>query len=102
MSVGWLFIASLVAFLAIYRTMLALHQHRLPRLGTAHADSLDSVTRMENLDRWGIFLTIAAIIYSVGFAIVLAEQVVKAVIDRIAPMFEFFRSGFQLCTLALA
>ena len=92
LSAGWLFIASLVAALAIYRTILALHEHQFLKFGPARAASVDSnmSARLGSVNRYGIFLTIAMVIYSVGFAIVLAEQTLQAVVDSFARLFVFF------------
>ena len=87
LSTGWLFIASLVAFLAIYRVSLAVHEHYRLKVGTHAMDSRMSA-RIESLDRFGIFLTVAAILYTIVFVFVLAELVLNSAIDSIARLFE--------------
>jgi hypothetical protein len=80
LSAGWVFIATLVAALAVYR-----------KLKPAHANSLHSRMHagIESIDCLGAFLTITAIIYTIVFAFILTDQVLTSVVERIARAFSF-------------
>lgn len=79
-GVAWMFLIASVILLALFRISATMHDEKLSPTNPLHAH-LRQVIHSE--DRIGIALTIAAFIFSVALAFMLADQILRGVIEKL-------------------
>lgn len=86
---GWIAILSAVLLLALYRIVLSHRDHRVlaVRGGRAHPLHRKLKNKEEAADRHGVALTIAAALYTLGLAILLASQLFDAILHKVLTLF---------------
>jgi hypothetical protein len=82
---SWLLVAAWVTVLAVYRLILTRRDHRISRLRPAGGEALHHILqrREQAVDRWGMALTIGAVLYGIGLVLFVAYKLYDAVIDAI-------------------
>ncbi len=84
--VVWLFLVAMVIFLALCRIVASAHDRKLMRLGVGGASPLHVHLQqlIHSRDKMGIAFTVAAFIFSLVIALLLAHQIYRDAIHRLA------------------
>ena len=84
-GVAWMFLIASVILLALFRISAAMHDEKLMHTGLSPTNPIHAHLRqvIHSEDRIGLALTIAAFIFSVALAFMLADQILRGVIQKL-------------------
>jgi hypothetical protein len=88
-GIAWMFLIASLVLLALFRISASVQDEKLLHSGVSSSNPLHAHLRqvIHSEDRIGIALTIGAFILSVALAFMLADQILRDLIQKLAQVF---------------